>query len=122
MPTKSDCFMRDMIYYFIMVLKFLVLCRHKFSMHSHYHIASKANVQKNSWLYIVIYVLVSTSVRVLCTISSYFPNILISGFYIQRAEAIDPALRRSGRFDVEVEVTTPTEEERFQILKVRVML
>ncbi|KAL6332513.1 hypothetical protein AAG906_008550 [Vitis piasezkii] len=34
-----------------------------------------------------------------------------------RVDAIDPALRRSGRFDAEVEVTTPTEEERFQILK-----
>ncbi|OVA00815.1 AAA+ ATPase domain [Macleaya cordata] len=34
-----------------------------------------------------------------------------------RVDAIDPALRRSGRFDAEVEVTTPTELERFQILK-----
>ncbi|XP_058080438.1 cell division control protein 48 homolog B isoform X2 [Magnolia sinica] len=34
-----------------------------------------------------------------------------------RVNAIDPALRRSGRFDAEIEVTTPTEEERFQILK-----
>lgn len=34
-----------------------------------------------------------------------------------RVDAIDPALRRSGRFDAEIEVTTPTEEERFQILK-----
>lgn len=34
-----------------------------------------------------------------------------------RVDAIDPALRRSGRFDAEVEVTTPTEEERFHILK-----
>ncbi|KAM3754786.1 hypothetical protein ACB098_03G191300 [Castanea mollissima] len=34
-----------------------------------------------------------------------------------RVDAIDPALRRSGRFDAEVEVTTPTEEERLQILK-----
>ncbi|XP_038994206.1 cell division control protein 48 homolog B-like [Hibiscus syriacus] len=34
-----------------------------------------------------------------------------------RVDAIDPALRRSGRFDDEVEVTTPNEEERFQILK-----
>ncbi|XP_073281274.1 cell division control protein 48 homolog B [Primulina huaijiensis] len=34
-----------------------------------------------------------------------------------RVDAIDPALRRSGRFDVEVEVSTPNEEERFQILK-----
>ena len=33
-------------------------------------------------------------------------------------DAIDPALRRSGRFDAEIEVTTPTEEERLQILKV----
>ncbi|XP_010258026.1 PREDICTED: cell division control protein 48 homolog B [Nelumbo nucifera] len=34
-----------------------------------------------------------------------------------RVDAIDPALRRSGRFDAEIEVTTPTEEERFQILQ-----
>ncbi|XP_015581989.2 cell division control protein 48 homolog B isoform X1 [Ricinus communis] len=34
-----------------------------------------------------------------------------------RVDAIDPALRRSERFDAEIEVTTPTEEERFQILK-----
>lgn len=34
-----------------------------------------------------------------------------------RVDAIDPALRRAGRFDAEVEVTTPNEEERFQILK-----
>ncbi|XP_050277483.1 cell division control protein 48 homolog B isoform X11 [Quercus robur] len=34
-----------------------------------------------------------------------------------RVDAIDPALRRSGRFDADVEVTTPTEEERLQILK-----
>ncbi|XP_065619720.1 cell division control protein 48 homolog B-like isoform X2 [Quercus suber] len=34
-----------------------------------------------------------------------------------RVGAIDPALRRSGRFDAEVEVTTPTEEECVQILK-----
>ncbi|KAI8015003.1 hypothetical protein LOK49_LG05G00569 [Camellia lanceoleosa] len=32
-------------------------------------------------------------------------------------DAIDPALRRSGRFDTEIEVTTPNEDERFQILK-----
>ncbi|CAL5388159.1 unnamed protein product [Camellia sinensis] len=34
-----------------------------------------------------------------------------------RADAIDPALRRSGHFDTEIEVTTPNEDERFQILK-----
>ncbi|KAL7096839.1 hypothetical protein ACP275_10G105400 [Erythranthe tilingii] len=34
-----------------------------------------------------------------------------------RVDAIDPALRRSGRFDSEVEVSTPNEHERFQILK-----
>ena len=37
-------------------------------------------------------------------------------------DAIDPALRRSGCFDAEVEVTTPTEEERLQILKVSMSL
>ncbi|OIW21679.1 hypothetical protein TanjilG_07839 [Lupinus angustifolius] len=34
-----------------------------------------------------------------------------------RVDAIDPALRRSGRFDAEIEVSVPNEEERFQILK-----
>ncbi|XP_057494051.1 cell division control protein 48 homolog B-like isoform X2 [Actinidia eriantha] len=34
-----------------------------------------------------------------------------------RVDAIDPALRRAGRFDAEIEVTTPNEEERFEILK-----
>ncbi|KVH97712.1 hypothetical protein Ccrd_000188 [Cynara cardunculus var. scolymus] len=34
-----------------------------------------------------------------------------------RVDALDPALRRSGRFDSEIEVTTPSEEERLQILK-----
>ncbi|TKY69568.1 Cell division control protein 48-like B [Spatholobus suberectus] len=34
-----------------------------------------------------------------------------------RVDAIDPALRRSGRFDAEIEVTVPNEEERFQIMK-----
>ncbi|CAA0839841.1 Cell division control protein 48 homolog B [Striga hermonthica] len=33
-----------------------------------------------------------------------------------RVDAIDPALRRSGRFDAEVEVSSPKEEERLQIL------
>ncbi|KAK8699693.1 hypothetical protein V6N13_115776 [Hibiscus sabdariffa] len=37
-------------------------------------------------------------------------------FCLSRVDAIDPALRRSERFDDEVEVTTPNEEER--ILKV----
>ncbi|KAK4376586.1 hypothetical protein RND71_002882 [Anisodus tanguticus] len=35
----------------------------------------------------------------------------------ERPDAIDPALRRAGRFDTEIEVTTPTEEERLHILK-----
>ena len=47
---------------------------------------------------------------------------LISDFCVRRVDAIDPALRRSGRFDAEVEVTTPTEEERLQILKVSMSL
>ncbi|CAL5395692.1 unnamed protein product [Camellia sinensis] len=36
---------------------------------------------------------------------------------INRADVIDPALRRSGRIDTEIEVTIPNEDERFQILK-----
>ncbi|XVE85733.1 hypothetical protein DITRI_Ditri17bG0114700 [Diplodiscus trichospermus] len=38
-------------------------------------------------------------------------------FCASRVDAIDPALRRPGRFDAEVEVTTPNELERYQILK-----
>lgn len=34
-----------------------------------------------------------------------------------RVDALDPALRRYGRFDVEIEVTTPNEEERFEVLQ-----
>ncbi|CAI9756156.1 unnamed protein product [Fraxinus pennsylvanica] len=34
-----------------------------------------------------------------------------------RVDAIDPALRRPGRFDAEIEVRIPNVEERFQILK-----
>ncbi|BAT99141.1 Cell division control protein [Vigna angularis] len=34
-----------------------------------------------------------------------------------RVDAIDPALRRSGRFDAEIEVTVPNEDDRYQILK-----
>ncbi|GJY56050.1 cell division control protein 48 homolog B-like protein, partial [Tanacetum coccineum] len=34
-----------------------------------------------------------------------------------RVDALDPALRRSGRFDAEIEVTTPSEVERLQILE-----
>ncbi|KAJ9563856.1 hypothetical protein OSB04_009016 [Centaurea solstitialis] len=34
-----------------------------------------------------------------------------------RVDAVDPALRRSGLFDAEIDVTTPSEEERLQILK-----
>ncbi|VFQ93943.1 unnamed protein product, partial [Cuscuta campestris] len=36
-----------------------------------------------------------------------------------RVDSIDPALRRSGRFDAEIEVTTPNEDERFHILNVK---
>ena len=44
----------------------------------------------------------------------------VSGFCIDRVDAIDPALRRSGRFDAEIEVSVPNEEDRFQILTVTV--
>lgn len=39
-------------------------------------------------------------------------------YFMCRPDSIDPALRRAGRFDAEIEVTTPTEEERLHILKV----
>jgi ATPases of the AAA+ class len=37
-----------------------------------------------------------------------------------RPEAIDPALRRPGRFDREIEVPVPNEQGRYQILKVHI--
>ncbi|KAI4314075.1 hypothetical protein L6164_027016 [Bauhinia variegata] len=48
--------------------------------------------------------------------SSSTPGVVVVAS-TNRVDAIDPALRRSGRFDAEIEVTVPTEEERFQILK-----
>ncbi|CAL5334862.1 unnamed protein product [Camellia sinensis] len=48
--------------------------------------------------------------------SRYVPQVVVVAS-TDRADAIDPALRRSGRFDTEIEVTTPHEDERFQILK-----
>ena len=39
-----------------------------------------------------------------------------------RVDAIDPILRRSGRFDAEIEVSTPNEEECFQIIKVKILI
>ena len=39
-------------------------------------------------------------------------------YFLARVDSIEPALRRSGRFDAEVEVSTPNENERIQILKV----
>lgn len=36
----------------------------------------------------------------------------------KRMDAIDPALRRAGRFDALVEVSTPNEEDRLKILQV----
>lgn len=45
-------------------------------------------------------------------------SFLISCFCLHRVDAIDPALRRYGRFDIETEVTVPNEMERLQILEV----
>ncbi|XP_042056975.1 cell division control protein 48 homolog B-like [Salvia splendens] len=50
-------------------------------------------------------------------------SLLASGLHVlvvastNRVDSIEPALRRSGRFDAEVEVSTPSESERIQILK-----
>ncbi|KAI4313814.1 hypothetical protein L6164_026764 [Bauhinia variegata] len=44
--------------------------------------------------------------------SSSMPGLVVAS--TNRVDAIDPALRRSGRCDAEIEVTVPTEEERFQ--------
>ncbi|KAG2573092.1 cell division control protein 48 homolog B-like [Panicum virgatum] len=48
--------------------------------------------------------------------SKMLPHIVVVGS-TNRVNAIDPALRRGGRFDSEVEVTIPTVKERLQILK-----
>ncbi|XP_015895161.1 cell division control protein 48 homolog B isoform X1 [Ziziphus jujuba] len=48
--------------------------------------------------------------------STYAPQVVVVAS-TNKVDAIDPALRRSGRFDADIEVTTPNEEERFQILK-----
>jgi SpoVK/Ycf46/Vps4 family AAA+-type ATPase len=44
--------------------------------------------------------------------------VLLKQYLMCRVDAIDPALRRPGRFDSEIEVSVPTVEERLQILKV----
>ncbi|XP_066343193.1 cell division control protein 48 homolog B-like isoform X1 [Miscanthus floridulus] len=48
--------------------------------------------------------------------SKMLPHIVVVAS-TNRVDAIDPALRRAGRFDSEVEVAVPTVEERLQILK-----
>ncbi|KAL6903636.1 hypothetical protein ACP4OV_004449 [Aristida adscensionis] len=48
--------------------------------------------------------------------SKMLPHIVVVAS-TNRVDAIDPALRRPGRFDSEVEVSVPTSEERLQILK-----
>ncbi|TXG56637.1 hypothetical protein EZV62_017950 [Acer yangbiense] len=48
--------------------------------------------------------------------STSIPHVVVVAS-TNRVDAIDPALRRSGRFDAEIEVTVPNEEERFEILK-----
>ncbi|CAL4981655.1 unnamed protein product [Urochloa decumbens] len=48
--------------------------------------------------------------------SKILPHIVVVAS-TTRVNDIDPALRRGGRFDSEVEVTVPTVEERLQILK-----
>ncbi|KAJ1271739.1 hypothetical protein BS78_06G149300 [Paspalum vaginatum] len=48
--------------------------------------------------------------------SKTLPHIVVVAS-TNRVDAIDPALRRPGRFDSEIEITVPTVEERLQILK-----
>lgn len=50
------------------------------------------------------------------SLSTFMPKVVVVAS-TNRVDAIDPALRRSGRFDAEIDVTTPTEEERLHILK-----
>lgn len=48
--------------------------------------------------------------------SKSLPNVVVVAS-TNRVDAIDPALRRPGRFDVEIEVNVPTAEERLKILE-----
>ncbi|XP_020096663.1 cell division control protein 48 homolog B [Ananas comosus] len=48
--------------------------------------------------------------------SNSLPHIVVVAA-TNRVDAIDPALRRPGRFDSEIEITVPTAEERLQILE-----
>lgn len=48
--------------------------------------------------------------------SSSTPGVVVVAS-TNRVDSIDPSLRRFGRFDAEIEVTVPNEEERCQILK-----
>ncbi|WZZ73909.1 hypothetical protein YC2023_085279 [Brassica napus] len=48
--------------------------------------------------------------------SSSAPRVVVVAS-TNRVDAIDPALRRAGRFDTLVEVSTPNEEDRFKILQ-----
>ncbi|KAJ3669809.1 hypothetical protein LUZ60_010133 [Juncus effusus] len=48
--------------------------------------------------------------------SKKLPHIVVVAS-TNRVDGIDPALRRPGRFDSELEVSVPTSDERFQILK-----
>ncbi|KAL1803239.1 hypothetical protein ACET3Z_031886 [Daucus carota] len=50
------------------------------------------------------------------SLSTFMPKVVVVAS-TNRVDAIDPALRRSGRFDSEIDVTTPNEEERLDILK-----
>jgi SpoVK/Ycf46/Vps4 family AAA+-type ATPase len=47
-------------------------------------------------------------------------SFFIFGLCLYSVDAIDPALRRYGRFDIETEVTVPNKKERLQILEVSV--
>ncbi|KAL5214421.1 hypothetical protein ABZP36_003573 [Zizania latifolia] len=48
--------------------------------------------------------------------SKMLPHIVVVAS-ATRVDAVEPALRRPGRFDSEIEVAVPTAEERFEILK-----
>jgi transitional endoplasmic reticulum ATPase len=44
-------------------------------------------------------------------------NVIVLGA-TNRPDSVDPALRRPGRFDREIEITVPNEDERFEILQI----
>lgn len=66
----------------------------------------------NRFLSTINSILVLSNIGFECNDPMVFPDL------VKRVDAIDPALRRAGRFDALVEVSTPNEDDRLKILQV----